>query len=563
MKLAALFGSTLLVICMQMVSCSSMTPVYGAKAPASPADCPAHSYVASKRVGIYPETPSAHLYGSVESSEEHPTTDHYMPMGPCKDGQCAGKRLPVSICVQLPGAAPKKLSKNLLQQIICSLMHDPAAPASPAHYTPYEPQHKKPCEYPKKPCECSKKPYTPPKEPCDKPKETYEPVHKVYEPTPKPCAHEPTKKPYTPPCKPTYAPEKESYEPPKKPYTPHVPCKATYAPEKESPKKPYPVQKPTYGASVEMYESPKKSYAQQHEVYSPPKESYARVQYGAPKEPCATTPKPYYKPTTPAPCTTGHPTSYPAHPTPPAHPYTYPTAHPPTATYAPYTAAPRYPSMSYNAPSYPKPSAGSYESKAPVPTYPKTSKKTLVEGSLSIVRIQRPVLGSSCLLDRVPIAASAVLIVDERAQHSRHLIGSASTHRHWRRSLSSRRWSLIVRHNLAFRSVVSRAHVTVLVLSLAAAGRFATQHLDDALAGNAVVMALLHDHKSTVLTFALGRAHTVSSVRAGQPIVLANHGRYVLLRFRLCHIEVLVLEPVHGRARQQRDENCTQNNLHH
>ena len=211
MKLAALFGSTLLVICMQMVSCSSMTPVYGAKAPASPADCPAHSYVASKRVGIYPETPSAHLYGSVESSEEHPTTvDHYMPMGPCKDGHCAGKRLPVSICVQLPGAAPKKLSKNLLQQIICSLMHDPAAPASPAHYTPYEPQHKKPCEYPKKPCECSKKPYAPPKEPCDKPKETYEPVHKVYEPTSKPCAHEPTKKPYTPPCKPTYAPEKES-----------------------------------------------------------------------------------------------------------------------------------------------------------------------------------------------------------------------------------------------------------------------------------------------------------------------------------------------------------------
>uniref|UniRef100_A0A182K223 Uncharacterized protein n=1 Tax=Anopheles christyi TaxID=43041 RepID=A0A182K223_9DIPT len=360
MKLAALLGSTLIVFCMQMVSCNSLKPMYGANAPLP--DCathpaPPHSYT-SNRVGIYPDTPAAahHHYGSVESSEEHPTAvDHYMPKGHCKDGHCTGKRLPVSICVQLPGDAPKKLSKNLLHQIVCSLMHDPSAPHPPAHYMPNEP-HKKPCEYPKKPCECNKKPYTPPKEPCNKPKDAYEPVHKVYEPAPKPCSSEPTKKPYTPhtPCKPTYAPEKEAYEPPKK------------------------TNQRTEQPDGVVYETPKKEYSQQHEVYSAPKDSYARVQYGAPKETYATTAKPCYKKTTPAPCSTPHPTSYPAHPTPPAHPYTYPTAHPPVVTYAPYTASPRYPSMTYNAPSYPKPTHGpaSYEAKAPAPTYPKASKKS-------------------------------------------------------------------------------------------------------------------------------------------------------------------------------------------
>uniref|UniRef100_A0A182TBG9 Uncharacterized protein n=1 Tax=Anopheles maculatus TaxID=74869 RepID=A0A182TBG9_9DIPT len=240
MKLAIVFTTTLIVIFLQLADCNK-EPMYGAKASTPEHRAPPPNSYASKRVGISPTTPyCSNHYGSDESSEEHMTAvDHYMPKVHCKDGHCPEKRLPLSLCVQLPSDAHTKLSKNLLHQIVCSLM-DPSKHHL-ASNSPYE-SHKKPCEYPKKPCACTKKPYTPPKEPCDKPKETYEPPHKVYEPTPKPCAeekpsYEQPKKTYTPhlPCHPTYAPEVHPYEPTKKPYTPpHVPCKPTYAPEKES-----------------------------------------------------------------------------------------------------------------------------------------------------------------------------------------------------------------------------------------------------------------------------------------------------------------------------------------
>uniref|UniRef100_A0A182QZC0 Uncharacterized protein n=1 Tax=Anopheles farauti TaxID=69004 RepID=A0A182QZC0_9DIPT len=360
MKFTSVLASTLIVGALLVGGGSSlpMPAVYGANA--QPCQLPPHSYVAN-RVGIYPTTPvSSHYESSNESSEEHPTTvDHYKPPKPApKDKHCPEKLLPVSICVQLPPDAPMKLSKNLLQQIVFSLVQDPVRPHLPAK-TPYPEPHKQPCEYPKKPCECTKKPYTPPKE--------------------HPCT---TPKPYTPPCettpKPCYTPPKDSYEPPKSTCeTPVV--KPTYKPHK-----------PTYGGSAEVqssYEPVKKPYVVP-EPYTPPKE-YPRVQYGGPKEPCATTVKPCYKPTTPAPCTTTSPRPTPC----PTHPTGCPYA---TATYAPYTAQPRYPSIQYNnTPNYPKPPCVapiSYEPQpktpsscgckdTPVshplaPTYPKPPKKS-------------------------------------------------------------------------------------------------------------------------------------------------------------------------------------------
>ncbi|XP_053674316.1 uncharacterized protein LOC128724618 [Anopheles nili] len=338
MKGVTIFATTFVTVCLWVGSSNAaMLAMYGAKS--ANADCNASSHQPAncyaKRVGIFPTPPCSQQYesASYESVEEprERGVDHYSPPPPAPMAaggkHCSEKMLPVSICVQLPPDAPVKLSKNLLQQIVYSLVQDPVVKR------PYD-THRKPCEYPKKPCACANKPYVPPKEPCDVPKPCAKPTPAPYVPTKKPCDYPTTPKPCTT-MKPTAKPcAKESY-------------------------------KPRYGMSAEgSYESyfPVKALP-----FMPPKDSYMQRQYGAPKESCApsTTEPPCYKPptTTPAPCTTpAPPTPCPHKPSPRPYNYAAPTQSTP---YAPYTVAPRYPSVPCNSSSYPKPTYGSVPSYEP------------------------------------------------------------------------------------------------------------------------------------------------------------------------------------------------------